>query len=230
MTNPSDTIGFGIVDDHGIVRRALIAMLEEDGCRRCVGEADSVAGGCRLVRAVACDVVVVDLDLPDGQGFEVIRAAAERGVPSVMLTGAAGPDACEQAIEAGATGYLLKNSRPDRLLDAIDRCAAGEVILDDLAAGHLVRRLRGGDTLPSPFDELDGRDAVVLVALTRGENTAQIARRLHIGSGSARRHIARLVDRLGFADRTAMTLAAVPHARSLERIAERIAREPRPSS
>ncbi len=212
---------FGIVDDHGIVRRALIALLEEDGRRRCVGEADSVHGGRRLIDAVPLDVVMVDLDLPDGHGLDVVRVAAKRGLPSIVLTGAAGPEGCELAIEAGATGYMLKNSRPVRLLDAIDRCAAGEVVLDELAAAHLARRLRGADPLPVPFEDLDGRETIALAALTRGENTAQIARRLRIGAGSARRLIAGLVHRLGFVDRTALILAAVPHAEALDQVARR---------
>jgi DNA-binding NarL/FixJ family response regulator len=209
-----------IVDDHAMVRRGMRDFLELHRDLEVVGEAEDGAAAIALVADLAPDVVVMDLLMPGVDGIEATASikAAQPTVEIVALTSFIEEARVVAAIEAGASGFLLKDADADDLAAAIRAAAAGEVHLDPAVAGIVARRMRArsaaGGGGPDPTDALatlTARERDVLGGVARGLSNRAIAEELGITERTARTHVSNILAKLGLASRTQAALLAVQH-------------------
>ncbi|MDE9364856.1 response regulator transcription factor [Luteipulveratus sp. YIM 133132] len=193
-----------LVDDHPVVRAGLRALLEASGVE-VVAEADRGEAAVEAVRGLPVDVVLMDLQL--GSGMDGV-AATERvlalpGPPRVLILTTYDTDAdILRAVEAGASGYLLKDAPPEELVDAVRRAAAGETVLAPVVAQRLVSRLR------SPVRTLSPRELDVLRLLAAGSTNRAIAKQLFVTEATVKSHLVHIYAKLGVDSRTAAVTAA----------------------
>jgi DNA-binding NarL/FixJ family response regulator len=195
-----------IADDHPVVREGLRGMLAADPAIRVVAEASSGAEAVVMARRHRPDVVLMDLRMPDGDGVQATAGilAALPGTRVVVLTTYETDSDIVRAVEAGATGYLLKDTPRQDLLSAIRAAARGETVLGPTVAGRLVSHLRRPAVEP-----LSGREAEVLKLVARGQTNADIGRALFISEATVKTHLLRAFSKLGVSDRTAAVTRAI---------------------
>jgi DNA-binding NarL/FixJ family response regulator len=207
-----------LVDDHAMVRRGMRDFLDLHDDIEVIGEA--VDGAEAVVRAseLRPDIVVMDLMMPNLDGIEAtgrIKATLPE-VEVIALTSFIEEARVVAAIEAGASGFLLKDAEADELAAAIRAAAAGEVHLDPAVASIVARRMRdggrpatagGGDGIAS----LTARERDVLAGVARGLPNRQIAADLGITERTARTHVSNILAKLGLTSRTQAALLAVQH-------------------
>lgn len=195
-----------IVDDHPVVREGLRGMLEADSGITVVGEAAS--GDEAVVRATELtpDVILMDLRMPDGDGVSATsRILTGRPESRVVVLTTYETDAdIVRAVEAGAAGYLLKDTSRADLLAAIRSAARGETVLSPSVATRLVTRMRAPVT-----ESLSPRETEVLSLVARGLTNAEIGRALFIGETTVKTHLLRVFGKLGVSDRTAAVTTAL---------------------
>lgn len=194
-----------VVDDHPVVRAGMVALLGEMPDVEVVGEAGNGAEALALVPRLGPDVVLMDLRMPVMDGAEsTARLRAEPGAPEVLVLTTYDTDAdIVRAVESGARGYLLKDTAPAVLADAIRRAALGETVLAPPVAARLAERLRA----PVRAD-LTPRELEVLQAVARGLSNAEVGRELFIGEATVKTHLLRIFTKLEVTDRTAAVTAA----------------------
>lgn len=193
-----------VVEDHPIVRAGMVAVLSEQPDLEIVGEAAHGAECLALVRKVRPDLVLMDLRMPVMDGAEATaRLRAEADAPEVLILTTYDTDAdIVRAVEAGARGYLLKDTPPEALADAIRRAARGETVLAAVAD-----RLQTSPPDPAPTD-LTARELEVLTWVARGHSNAEVGARLFIGEATVKTHLVRIFGKLGVTDRTAAVTTA----------------------
>jgi DNA-binding NarL/FixJ family response regulator len=209
-----------IVDDHAMVRRGMRDFLDLHDDLEVVGEASDGNGALEAAAALRPDVVVMDLVMP---GLDGIAATAEikarhPAIEVVAITSFIEEDRITAAIEAGASGFLLKDAEADDLAAAIRAAYAGEVYLDPAVAGIVTRRMRTDAGHPSPKDggetglaRLTGRERDVLACVARGLSNQAIATELGMAERTARTHVSNILAKLGLTSRTQAALFAVEH-------------------
>ena len=214
---PDPPIRVLLVDDHAMVRRGMRDFLGLHGDIEIVGEASDGAGAIEQALALRPHIVVMDLMMPGIDGIEAtVRIKAEApDIEVIALTSFIEEARVVAAIEAGASGFLLKDAEADELAAAIRSAAAGEVHLDPAIAGIVARRLRdggggvdggdGGEGIAS----LTARERDVLARVARGLPNRQIAQDLGITERTARTHVSNILAKLGLASRTQAALLAV---------------------
>ena len=196
-----------IVDDHGVVREGLKMYLELDSDLEVVGEAGDGAEAVRMAKALKPDVVLMDLLMPvmDGnRATEIIR----RDVPEtevIALTSVLDDGAVIGATRAGATGYLLKDTRAEELCQAIKAAARGQVWLAPQAMARLVREV----ALPSSPEKLTDRETEVLRLLAQGKANKEIGAELFIGERTVKTHVSSILSKLGVSSRTQAAIYAL---------------------
>ena len=194
-----------LVDDHPIVRAGIRQVVEADGDVEVIAEAGDGAEAVDVVRRTRPDVVLMDLRMPDLDGVsatERIRADLDR-TQVLVLTTYDTDDLIVQAVEAGAVGYLLKDTEPGDLRAAIRSAAAGETVLSPPVAARLVQRLRGPDPTA-----LTPRELEILGQVAEGRTNAEIAETLHVGRATVKTHLLHIFDKLDVNDRTAAVATA----------------------
>lgn len=197
-----------LVDDHPVVRMGLRGMLDAEPGLTVIGEASSGDAGVTLALAERPDIVLMDLRMPDGDGVEAtgrILAAAPDLRVMVLTTYESDRDIL-RAIEAGASGYLLKDATPAELADAVRAAARGETVLAPSVASTLVRQVR----TPAP-PPLSARETEVLRQVAAGLTNAEIGKRLFISEATVKTHLLRVFNKLDVADRTAAVTTAMRH-------------------
>jgi DNA-binding NarL/FixJ family response regulator len=202
-----------LVDDHPIVRAGLAALLGGEEDVEIVGEASTGADAVRLVGLRTPDVVLMDLRLEgEWDGVETTRRVrALPDPPAVLILTTYESDAdIVRAVDAGAIGYLLKDSPPDRLIEAVRAAGRGESALSPHVAARLMNRVR--DPLPA----LTARETEILQLLAEGVGNREIAKRLYVTEATVKTHLRRIYAKLGADTRTAAVRAAVD--RSLIRL------------
>ena len=201
-----------IVDDHEIVREGLAIVLADAEGITVAGEAATGSEAVRLAGALRPDVILMDLVLPDMDGVEATRRILAAGVPSrvLVLTSFGDDRRVRDAIQAGATGYLLKDVRKSDLLRAIQDAAAGRPTLHPEVQRQLMRRA-AAPPVPSPLAALTVRERGVLRCLARGHSNRAIAAELGLTEGTVKVYVSAILDKLGVADRTQAALLAVRH-------------------
>jgi DNA-binding NarL/FixJ family response regulator len=200
------TIRVLVVDDHPVVRSGLVGMLAVEDDLDVVGEAADGEEAVLRVATLAPDVVLMDLRMPrlDGVGATARIVADHPAAKVVVLTTYDTDTDILRAVEAGATGYLLKDTPRVQLVDAVRAAARGETVLAPAVAARLVSRLRA----PAP-EPLTPREIEVLAAVARGLSNAEIGRSLFIAEATVKTHLLRAFAKLGVDDRTRAVTAAM---------------------
>jgi DNA-binding NarL/FixJ family response regulator len=195
-----------LADDHPVVREGLRGMLAAEPDLDVVGAAASGAEAVALGRSLEPDVILMDLRMPDGDGAEAIsRIRAELAAVRIIVLTTYDTDAdILRAVEAGAAGYLLKDTPRADLLQAIRAAARGETVLAPVVAGRLISRVRG----PRP-EALSARETEVLALVSRGLTNVQIGRALFVSEATIKTHLMRACAKLGVAGRTAAVTKAM---------------------
>ena len=196
-----------VADDHPIVRSGIVGLLSLDDEIDVVGEASDGAEAIELASALRPDVVLMDLRMPHVSGAEA-TARITAGLPGVrvlVLTTHEGDDDILGAIEAGASGYLLKAAPQEEIVAGIRSVAEGHTVLAPSIAATLVSRMRR-DQPARP--SLSPRELEVLRLVSRGRSNPEIARELFIGEATVKTHLLHVFEKLEVSDRTrAVTLA-----------------------
>jgi DNA-binding NarL/FixJ family response regulator len=210
----SRTITVMLVDDHAVVRRGLTAYLEATEDIRVVGEAVDGRDALRQLGTVSAtggqvpDVVLMDLMMPGMNGVDATTGIL-RGYPHtqvVVLTGFGEGERVHAALEAGATGYLLKDAEPDEVADAVRAAVRGEVHLSGRVARCLTRELSAP---PSGLATLTARERDILKLVATGCSNQEIADQLTISERTARTHVSNVLAKLCLTSRTQAALMAI---------------------
>jgi len=195
-----------VVDDHPVVRTGVRGMLASDADFEVVGEAGDGEEAVRQVEGLLPDVVLMDLRMPGVNGVEATRRIRARhpGVQVLVLTTYDTDDDIVRAVEAGAVGYLLKDSPREELFRGVHAAARGESLLAATVASRLVERMR-----EPPGRSLSPREAEVLMLVADGRPNKEIARTLYISETTVKSHLAHIFTKLGVDDRTAAVTVAL---------------------
>ncbi|MCT2545794.1 MULTISPECIES: response regulator transcription factor [Streptomyces] len=186
------TVRILLCDDHVVVRAGLLALLGSEPDIEVVGEAGSGEEAVALAAKLTPDVVLMDLQLGEGiDGVEATRRIAATGVHVLVLTTYDTDADITRAIEAGATGYLLKAERPEELFAAIRSAAQGRTTLSPPVASRVMARMR------KPLPTLTDRELDILAQLSQGLGNRDIARALFISEATVKTHLGRIYDKLG---------------------------------
>jgi DNA-binding NarL/FixJ family response regulator len=199
-----------LVDDHGVVRRGLRGYLELLDDIEVVGEADNGLTGVELAAQLTPDVVLMDLVMPQLDGIAAIGRikAAQPDVQVVALTSFIEEEKVIAALEAGASGFILKDAEADDVAAAIRAAHNDEVHLDPAAARILANGMRTRSAAPA-VEPLTERELEVLALVGRGRSNKEIASDLGITERTARTHVSNILGKLGLASRTQAALYAV---------------------
>jgi DNA-binding NarL/FixJ family response regulator len=199
-------IRVAIIDDHVVVREGIRAIIETDDRFAIVGDTGDPAQVLRWVRDEAVGVLLTDLRMPGMDGCEVTQRAlaADPQLRVLMLTTFDDEDDIVRALEAGACGYLLKDTSRAELLRGVEMAAAGQTVLAPHVAATLAARLRRPS---SPV--LSQRETDVLRAVGEGLTNAAIGRRLHISEATVKTHLHHVFTKLDVDDRTAAVTKAM---------------------
>lgn len=197
-----------VVEDHPIVREAVVVALENEVDIRVIGQAADGVNAVAEVLRCRPHVVVMDLFLPGQGGIAAITAIKEQAprVQILALTSATDETVFLAALQAGATGYLIKDSQRRDLIDAVRAVAQGVSAVTPRMAGALVRRVAEGYSLPGALTE---REREILRLVGSGATNHAIAAQLVVGESTVRTHIQHLQEKLGFDNRNQLVLYAV---------------------
>ncbi|TFC96848.1 MULTISPECIES: response regulator transcription factor [Cryobacterium] len=206
-----------VVDDHEIVRRGLADLIRAEADLEVVGEAATKRQAVARVAATRPDVAVLDLRLPDGSGIDACREirSLDFGVQCLIFTAFDDDEAGRAAVLAGASGYVLKDIRGERLIEAIRRVALGESLFIPRVAGRVAVSLgvRGG----GPARDLTTRELQVLELISRGLTNRQIGESLNLTEKTVKNYVSNLLSKLGMNHRTqAAVFGAELHRRRRE--------------
>jgi DNA-binding NarL/FixJ family response regulator len=210
-----ETIGVLVVDDHEVVRRGLFMFLDSEPDIEVVGEAEGGAEALDLLASMKSerrqpDVVVMDLQMTPVDGIETTRRvrALYDDIEVVALTSFAEEERVHAALEAGAAGYVLKDSDADDVAAAVRAAHRGQLQIDPLVARRLMSPLREGRGVDR-ISELTSRELDVLLLVAKGKPNKQIAGELSISERTARTHVSRILRKLHLSSRTQAALWAV---------------------
>ncbi len=219
----ADDLTIVLADDQDLVRAGFRVILESEPGFRVIGEAPDGAAAVEAVVALRPDVVCLDVQMPGVDGLEAARRIGALADPPavLVLTTFDDDDALFQALEAGASGFLLKNASPERLIDAVRTVAAGDALLAPDVTRRVISRATAGHGPDCPGDAggdggtsaphtgaaaiaaagLTEREAEVLRLLARGFSNAEIARELFVGEATVKTHVSNVLQKTGVRDR-----------------------------
>ncbi|WP_329409687.1 response regulator transcription factor [Streptomyces sp. NBC_00704] len=204
-----------LADDQTLVRAAFAMLVESAPDMAVVGQAGTGREAVRLARETRPDLVVMDIRMPDLDGIEATRLIAAddelTGVRVLVLTTYDTDENIVEALRAGASGFLVKDTRPADLLDAIRTIAAGEALLSPGPTARLIARFLRGPAGPPPVGGPEGlseREREVLALVARGLTNTEIAETLGLSPLTAKTHVSRIMGKLGARDRAQLVIVA----------------------
>ena len=208
-----------LVDDQELVRRGFAALLEGEPGIEVVGEAADGFAAVEAARRTRPDVVLMDIRMPGTDGLEATRRiCSDRELSNtrvLVLTTFALDDYVFEALRAGASGFLLKDTPPRLLLEAIAAAAEGDVLISPAMTKRLiadfVRRPLPHPGQPGPLDVLSDREREVLVEVARGRSNAEIGEALFMSPLTAKTHVSRILGKLDARDRAQLVVVAYEH-------------------
>lgn len=198
-----------IVDDHPLMRRGISQLLELDPAFNVVAEASSGSEAIALASRAQPDVILLDLNMKGLSGLDTLKALRNEGVDAriIILTVSDSRSDVYALVDAGADGYLLKDSEPETLLSQIHQAASGKNVFSDIISEYLASRTE----LTDPFADLTERELDVLQEVARGLSNKQIASQLHISEETVKVHIRNLLRKLNVRSRVAATVLYLEH-------------------
>ncbi|MEE6031586.1 response regulator [Avibacterium paragallinarum] len=198
-----------LIDDHPLMRRGIKQLLELDETFEVVGDAGSGAEGINLALQTSPDLIILDLNMKGLSGIDTLKALREENIDAriIILTVSDAKNDVFALVDAGADGYLLKDTEPDLLLRQIKRIAQGEVILSDSIKDLLLEQRPEQD----PIDALTDRELEVLRLIATGLSNKQIAAQLFISEETVKVHIRNLLRKLNVHSRVAATVLYFQH-------------------
>jgi DNA-binding NarL/FixJ family response regulator len=210
------TISVVIADDQALVRGGFRVLVDAAAGMAVLGEAGDGTQAVALARQHHPDVVLMDIRMPGQDGIEATRQIKEdddtAGVKVLILTTFDLDEYVYAALRAGASGFLLKDTSPEHLLEAIRVVASGEALLAPTVTRRLIEAFaaRAGPALVAPgaLDALTEREREVLHEVARGYSNSEIAERLHMSSATAKTHVSRLLMKLAARDRAQLVVVA----------------------
>jgi len=216
-----ERISVVIADDHPIFRQGIRGVLESEPDIQVVGEASEGKQAIALARALAPDILIVDVHMPDIDGLEVTRTVKmhlpRTGI--ILVTAYDDEEQLFQAIKVGAAAFYLKDIRPDELLDGIRRVNAGEYLINEsvltkpVVASRVLKQFRdlamAGQDIEPLFVPLSAREIEVLDLIARGNSNKEIARALKISDQTVKNHITSILRKLAVNDRTQAVVYAL---------------------
>lgn len=202
-TTARESVRVVVVDDHPFFRDGLIRGLRETGYLQVVGEAGSGREGLEVIALERPDVAVLDYQMPDLTGLEVVRAVLRQGLPTRTLILSAVTDSAIvfRALEEGAQGYLSKEARRSEIVDAVRRVGQGQTVVPPELTAGLADQIRLRATSTGPV--LSEREQQVLAGFARGLSIPELAAELFLGASTVKTHTQRLYEKLGVSDRAA---------------------------
>ncbi len=205
------TIRILIADDHAIVRKGLITLIDSEPGIEVVGEAVDGIEVVLKARSLKPDVILLDMIMPRQNGLEAIKQIKSENPEAriLVITSFAEDQMLFPAIKAGALGYLLKDSYPHQLLQAIRDVYKGESSLHPTIALKLIRELNRSSDLPPTEDPLTERELVVLKLVAQGLTNHEIAERMVISERTVGNHLGNILSKLHLANRTQAALYAL---------------------
>lgn len=204
-----------LVDDNDLLRAGLRTVLGSDPSVTVVGEASDGVAAVRLARELAPEVVLMDVEMPGGDGVTATRSIVGSGsaVRVLVLTMFDLDEYVVDALRAGASGFVLKTAGPAELLRAVHACAAGELALGPTVTARLVAGYL--ESAPPPDDgrlaSLTPRELEVLRAMADGLSNAEVGKRLHLAETTVKTHVARVLAKLAVRDRVQAVVLAHRH-------------------
>ena len=200
-----------ILDDHALIRRGLRETLTEAGGIDVVGEAGDYAGLRELLRSQACDVLLVDVNLPGRNGIDALKALAEDGNPvrAVMLSQYPEDQYGIRALKAGAMAYLNKSASPEVIVQAVRTVAEGRKYITPEIAQALADSVASRG--PDAHDQLSDREMQTLMLIAEGRKLSEIAERLSLSPKTVSVYRARVLEKLGLSSNAEIATYAMRH-------------------
>lgn len=198
-----------IVDDHHVVRKGLVFFFRTQQDLDIVGEASNGKEAVQLANSLKPDIILMDLVMPEMDGIEATKIIKQEhpNIKIMMLTSFSDQDHVIPALEAGASGYQLKDIQPDELVTALKKMMNGENQLHPKATSHVVNNFSNKVLV----DALTKRELDVLKEIAKGKSNKEIASSLFITEKTVKTHVSSILAKLGLADRTQAALYAVKH-------------------
>lgn len=207
----ADPMRILLVDDHAVVRAGFKTLLENQGDLRVIAEAESGEAACRLFIEHAPDIVIMDLSMPGVGGIEAIRRIVSRASDARVLVFSMHEDIAfvEQALQAGARGYIGKSSAPVVLVEAVRQIANGNIYIDpDIAQRLAYQKVKGNN---SPFQILSTREFEIVCLLAEGLSVNAIANRLALGYKTVGNYATQIKSKLEVENNAELTRLAIRH-------------------
>lgn len=207
----TDKIGVLVVDDHDVVRVGLCALIAAQSDMMVVGEASDGDRAVEMALSTRPDVILMDLVMPQVSGIDAIIQIKQNDPTAkiLVLTSFAEDHQVYQAVKSGALGYLLKNSSPRDLIQAIRQVNQGEPVLQPSIALKVLNELHRPSNLPPIMEPMTPREVEVLQLVARGFSNQEIALELNISDRTAAKHVCNILDKLHLANRTQAALYAL---------------------
>jgi two-component system response regulator DevR len=211
----SKTVRIMIADDHAVVRAGLRALLEHQAHFRVVAEAGTGEDAIEQAIATQPDVCVLDIRMPGLSGIEACRQIVQevQGCRVIMLTSYAEDELLMAAIQAGASGYVLKRIGDNELVQAVERVSRGEGMLDPAMTTTIFSEVRKANQAQhaAAFSELTPQEMAVLSLVAEGLTNRQIAVKLYLGEGTVRNYVSSVLSKIGASNRAEAAAYAVKH-------------------
>lgn len=205
-------IGIIIADDHAVLRESLSALLGTQPDFHVLGSATNGSEALNMVQQQHPDVLVLDLFMPDGDGFEVLRTLDRAGsrVASVVLTGSENQSDYVQVVRLGARGLVLKGDPPENLFGAIRAVAGGELAFsNEIAHQVLTSMMTESRREASSIERLSERERQIAVLVSQGLKNKEIAAQLNISENTVKRHLQSIFNKTGARDRLELAVLAL---------------------
>jgi DNA-binding NarL/FixJ family response regulator len=199
-----------LLDDHEVVRRGIADLLSVSGDIEIVGESGSAVEAVHRIPALRPDVMVLDARLPDGNGIDVCRdvRAIDPTINGLILTSYEDDEALFAAIMAGAAGYVLKQVRGTDLVDAVQRVAAGQSLLDPAVTARVLERIRSGGAQPDELKVLTDQERRILEYVAQGLTNHEIAQKMFLADKTVKNYVSSMLAKLGLERRTQAAVLA----------------------
>lgn len=211
-------LAIALADHHQVVRDSIAALMQSQADMQVVATAANVAEALEAIQRHRPDVLVLELDLPEGSGFEVLRALGQRGlsVPTLILTASDNEVDYVQAVRLGASGLVLKRDSPEKFFQAIRSVAAGQLAFSNEIAQQVVSWMAGERARPAVrgLQRLSERERAVAELVARGLRNREIAAELGISENTVKRHLQSIFSKTGAHDRVELAAMTAEQAKA----------------